>query len=355
MTRHHSWGQGRTLGARSRRSTLGRLTNLAGGLAAVGGPLLAAMAPAVLRRARTSTGGGGGPSKKRRIEPSSTSVKAKPDPLGGSFSKYERQVCKPFNKAVMKGVGPAFYNVNAGQRLTSAYGKQNFGLIATAFDFASTTSLTTVIASAAAPKTGRYFIQRYEGDIMVTNMESMGCLYTIFDIECKHDGYSGSSTPLTTILADLVDPGGGGAATDALVPGVNWETHPRFTQYYKVMQRTVGSLQPGNTHIHHVNYNLNKLINMEYLTNSGTNSFMKGITYYTLIQFHGLPANDSTTKTTVTLSAVNLDVVTKGLFVGRQCYPPYQTETFTNSLVTTGLTLEGMNEFTEAPVVDNAA
>lgn len=277
--------------------------------------------------------------------------------VGGSKSTFS--LVKPTKVLGKKEkvLAPIFYVRNLGTRTTSIIGKQNAFLLGSYFTPTDVQGLAKSIFGTTPQLTNRVICNSVHADIMIVNQENSTCWYTIWDVLAKHDGSSVAVDPVTTFLAGFVDNTSGGtapAAVNALIPGVTPQANPRNLEYYKVLQRTEGTIESGQTHVHTIYYAPQKLIGYELTTN--TSNAIEGLTLFSFIVYHGGVMNDSTTKTQVSLGAMNLDVVEKAQFKGKILSNSYENSTITNSLALSwGVAGETMNEFTGTAQADTLA
>lgn len=274
--------------------------------------------------------------------------RAQADPLGGTCSRFSliRPKKKLGNVDKMTMIQPV---VNCqGGRVTSLIGKQEGAILVAELTPADITSLFVNTFGATPNKTTKILLKSCVTETMFTNMENVPVNYVLYDIIPKRDGNTTIIDPIACFRSRLVDPSGG-AAANYLVPGVDPYMCPAFNEYFHIVQRTEGTLLPGNVHTHRSYYEPNYIISDE--VNTWTIDFIKNLTHYTMIIIHGTPENDSTTKTgaTVTLSAANVDYVTKQKWVAKNIYYPLQSQTVTNNLpLSFAVGGEIMNEFTGA-------
>jgi len=194
---------------------------------------------------------------------------------------------------------------NTSGRLSCSPGVQQWATLGTYYDRSDLNQQIT-LAGGAAAFSFRIMIRSIMAKAMITNQESANCYATLYDIVPKRDGNTTVPDPLTLIQAGYAD-NNGGAATNYTVPGTTPWSNPRFTEFFTIKNITPIVIGPGSTHSHNVHYAPNKLISHE-LDNFITGG-IKGVSMYTLIQFHGSPVNDITTKTQVSLSSIALDYV----------------------------------------------
>jgi len=278
--------------------------------------------------------------------------RAQSDPLGGSTSQWTLKRPAVNLGGVGKVVTPHITVNNTSGRLTSAIGQQSVGIVASHFNIADYTALMTT-SYGATVKSRKLLMKHVSSTVLITNQESVPCYYTIYDLIARRDGNATVTDPLVAFTGGMAD-AQGAIAGSYLVPGVDPFSNPRFVEYFNIKQVTSGTLLPGNVHTHRVYYEPNFIGSHEI--DSFTTNYIKGLTHYTIIVFHGTPENDSTTKTQVSLSACALDYVVKNKYVTKAIELNYEAANATNSLPTAfGVGGEVINEFTGAAIPDLAA
>jgi len=278
--------------------------------------------------------------------------RAQSDPLGGSTSQWTLKRPPVNLGGVGQVVTPHVTVNNTSGRLTSAIGQQSVGIVASHFNITDYTALMTT-SYGATVKSRKLLMKHVTSTVLITNQESVPCYYTIYDLIARRDGNATVTDPLVAFTAGMAD-AQGAIAGSYLVPGVDPFSNPRFVEYFNIKQATSGTLLPGNVHTHRIYYEPNFIGSHEI--DSFTTNYIKGLTHYTIIVFHGTPENDSTTKTQVSLSACALDYVVKNKYVTKAIELNYEAANATNSLPTAfGVAGEVINEFTGAAIPDIAA
>ena len=226
---------------------------------------------------------------------------------GGSFSVFnygQRKLKLPYS--VVKNLSKNYYVYNEAGRLTSAVGQQNFNNIVTTFE---NTTLNNISISISSSLTQRLILMSATVETLFTNVGLGTARVILYDIIVRKDLVTtASSTPAST-LKNFYGDETGGSNVNYLVPGITPFSNDTFTQFYKVLKMTHIDLAQGQTHVHKCHFGANKIMNREAFNQSQYG--LKGLTCFTLIQQSGCPANDSTTKTQVSLGATAIDYVTK--------------------------------------------
>lgn len=293
------------------------------------------------------------PGKYKAKAPLTKRSRAQADPLGGSVSKFTcmRPKKKLGNTDKLTSIQP--YVDNSAGRITSLIGKQEGALIQTNFNPGDIVNLFNSALGGTAGKSTKMLLKSVVAESFLTNMENVPLNYTIYDILPKRDGNGTVVDPISAFRAGFAD-SGGGAAANYLVPGVDPYMDPRFNEYFRIVERTTGTLLPGNVHTHKVYYEPNYIISNEVST--WTVDFIKALTHFTMIIIHGTPENDSTTKTQVSLSAANISYVTKRKLTGKMLWLAAQAMTATNNLpLSFTVGAEILNEFTGVAQAENVA
>lgn len=226
---------------------------------------------------------------------------------GGDSKSYYTKVNRTKSKIGKLEIVPSNVVQNSSGRLTAGVGVQAYATIGTYFDKTDIVSLFATGPGSTYSST-RIQLRSVHAVAMVTNQETANCYATIFDIIPKRDGSTGSVSPLAVLQAGMADNVGAIASTYTC-PGATPYSNPRFTEFFKVVNRTEVVLSPGQTHSHVVHYAPNKMYSHEL--DSFITGGIRGVTMWSVILYHGSPCNDITTKTQVSLSACALDYVIK--------------------------------------------
>lgn len=253
-------------------------------------------------RKRKAAPSGHGPSKRSR----STSVGYQL-PTGGGDSKSSFTLVQP-----MRGRAPQLIREfpastlinNSSGRAEAAIGKQNFVLCG---DYFTDTDINSGFALLNDSLTAKVLLKKVRGECLITNQENVNGRFTIYDVIARVTSDTNNTDPLTTLALGSAD-ASGGTVNDYLIPGVTPYGVARFTERYKILQKTDVILSPGAVHSHVVNYRPNRYFSHE-LSTAIPGTSIAGLTLYTLVQFHGSPINDSTTQTQVSLSHLAMDFV----------------------------------------------
>lgn len=223
---------------------------------------------------------------------------------------------------------PQFRVLNEGIRSDAAIGQQNSTLLGTYFDSSDINSLYAVVFGASPNATTDLYLKGVRAESLITNVASTNARITIYDLCLRNDSALDPSSVFEASFSDSA----GGANNDFNIPGTTPFMNVQFTQYFKICQTTDIILSPGATHSHLVNYQPNQKINKTRtkIANGGIGD----LTMFTMILHHGSPANDSATKTSVSLSKSSLDIVTKQLYTFFSIYYPLTSMLATQSLPT---------------------
>lgn len=198
---------------------------------------------------------------------------------------------------------------------------------AVSFNYAAAPVLLVFLGSANE----KLIMHSIKAEVSWVNSSSSNSTFVIYDIIARKDtGAANASTPVNAWASGIDS--AGGSATDYQVIGSVPTESTTFNQFYKVVQRTRVSMGPGQMHRHEVSYNPNKLLAGLYLTNVAYN--VAGLTMYTLIVHHGMPAHDSTTKTDVRVDISAMDYVQKISYEWRQVEDATTTWSKSNTLAT---------------------
>ena len=211
---------------------------------------------------------------------------------GGSFSSFNygaRKLKLPYS--VIKALSKNYYMYNSALRCSSGVGQQSFTLIGNIFENATCANMASKITGYTATQRTIYLSCSWE--VMITNQALGSVRLWVYDIIARRDLTSSTTQdPVTTLYNSYADETGGNT-TDYKIPGITPFSNDLFTQYFKVLKITQIDLSQGQTHIHKGNFTLNKIIDKEIFSNSGTG--LKGQNCFVMLQQHGVPSNDTTT------------------------------------------------------------
>lgn len=201
-----------------------------------------------------------------------------------------------------KGQAPMFYTVNAGARISGAVGQQIYSQPQSLF---LKSDLTTLMGKLPASNSTNLLILRGAWSKgMITNMHQGPVKLIYYDCIARRDGDDNAQSAFNTGLSDQ-----SGTTVDGTTLGVTPYKSQYFNQFWRIAKVTTVILDPGATHIHYVKARVNRVIRNEYLGQTPA-LYLRGLTYYTLVVAHGVPANDATTTTTISTGVVALDAVT---------------------------------------------
>lgn len=157
-------------------------------------------------------------------------------------------------------------------------------------------------------KMSRVLYESVSSDVTMNNIYLSNCYLIIYDVICRKDvSLSAISTPLLAWVQGDADEAATNAST--ILGSTPWQTEA-FNEYYKVMQVTNVVLAAGATHVHKVRLHPNRVISSAYSTYSPFG--FKDVTYFTMIEIHGSPANDVTTQTQVSVGVGGLNIIADG-------------------------------------------
>lgn len=189
-----------------------------------------------------------------------------------------------------------------------------------------------VILAFMATANDKLILHSIRSEISWVNSSSSNSTFIVYDIIARKDtGAANASTPLNAWASGIDS--AGGSATDWQIIGSEPTESVTFNQFYKVVQRTRVSMGPGQMHRHEITYNPNRILAGLYLTNVAYN--VAGISMYTLVVHHGMPAHDSTTKTDVRVDVSAMDYVQKVSYDWREVEDATTSWFKSNTLATT--------------------
>jgi hypothetical protein len=210
-------------------------------------------------------------------------------------------------RSMTNNLAPLSWTINAGQQITSAIGLQSV----TSLPLGNASDLNTLVGQLTVGSTStafQMFLEEMRQQIIMTNASTFTGKVTLYDIVPRRDCYTGSnsSDPATAFNAGLVHELAAGLATDY---GVTPNESALFNQMFNIVKKpTVVDLQPGASYTHEVKAYPRRIMNGEILGLTNINGF-RGVTVFTMIVLSGMPAHDSTTKTSVSSSGCSLDLV----------------------------------------------
>lgn len=237
-----------------------------------------------------------------------------------SYTARSNSYATPAAKIIMKAASANYWYNNYATRLEAGVGKAavisttlcgggNFSAVTT-FDNDLAAIQNNVEGSQTGPyRTFRYLVEQATHDFRMTNQDNGNVEIHIWDLAVKRDTNTAPVAAFVNGLNDMIS-GGGSLTQTTLPPGVFPQQSALFNAYYKVMKHSRIILGQGQSHSHYVKMRPKRMFNSELLTEG--NISLKGFTVHTLIQVIGMPQNDSTTKTQVSLGGAAVDIaVTK--------------------------------------------
>lgn len=237
-----------------------------------------------------------------------------------SYTTRSNPRASPAAKIIMKAASANYWYNNYATRLEAGVGKAavisttlcgggNFSAL-TGFDNDLAAIQNNVEGSQTGPyRTFRYLVEQATHDFRMTNQDNGNVEIHIWDLAVKRDTNTAPVAAFVNGLNDMIS-GGGTLTQTTMPPGVFPQQSALFNAYYKVMKHSRIILGQGQSHSHYVKMRPKRMFNSELLTEG--NISLKGFTVHTLIQVIGMPQNDSTTKTQVSLGGAAVDIaVTK--------------------------------------------
>lgn len=255
-------------------------------------------------------------------------------PSGGGESKSYTTVTNPkMAMGIAKELlAPNLINRNGAGTISTTSGLQAQQLIGSYFDVVDIQNAFNAISQGATGNnSGKIALQSLHSTHLYTNSCSNNTHMTIYDCIARHDGSDTNTSPTNVIQLGGADITGGGV-NDYLTPGTSPFNNPRFTSSYKIVKQTPVILSPGQTHVHRVNYQVNKILNKERIVTSDLAGPVGDITMYTFIIIHGTPAHEVAAENTVSLSLAKIDYVFMESFTYRAMLVNSIYGTITNSL-----------------------
>lgn len=272
---------------------------------------------------------------------------------GGTYSNYYYQSRKApiIYLKLSKTLSKNYYTINGASRITSSVGQQQANTLNTIFGYNDVYAISQKIA---INQTNKFLLQSCSSELIMTNQDAGNVNVTIYDILARRD----LSTSANIAFPDVAwaRSYGDEGAVDANwnIPGATPFSADLFTQYFKVVKITHITMGQGQCHTHRIKFSPNKQIDGEYIKYN-TNGF-KGLTCHQMVVQHGLPYNDVTTKTQVSLGSTAIDYVFKKQYQFTWINDQDTTYSTTQSLPTSFTVNEDiMNEATGTATVDTVA
>ena len=263
--------------------------------------------PRLKSRKRTAT--------KTRTLPIFKNVKV--EGTGGQISSFlAKAKPNPVIRLMKKMNASNYLYWNASQRLTANVGYQavyaypvfaGSGYTNTETQY---TDLSTILskvnggATTGPGRTAQFGVESAVCKWMLQNQDSGNVEIHIYDIVTKRDN---STAPDVAFYSGLTDEENTNVNNMSLPIGSHPSASQTFRVNYKVKQHQRIILGQGQSHCHYVNLQPNKIFRGEILQNSDFS--FAGWTYYCMIVINGLPANDSTTVSSVSTGQANVDMV----------------------------------------------
>lgn len=265
---------------------------------------------------------------------------------GGSFSKFFYGKRK-WPWGIPKGIAKNFYQSNSAGRITQTAGLQ---AVWDAFTIYSPSIIQTIGAINSANHANRNVHLSASSELMLTNQDQANVRIAIYDIVARRDNSSASTVdgPTDAFKNGLADQGG--SASSYQVVGTTPFASSEFTSYFKVLKITHVILGAGQTHSHRIHFQPNKVVNTEVGYNSTKQ--IKGLTCTVMVVATGEPANDATTKTSVSTGQIAIDAVAKTQYKYSYLSDPTNTFTSVNNLSTFAVSEEIMSVATGATIAN---
>jgi hypothetical protein len=199
---------------------------------------------------------------------------------------------------VENALPPQVIQVAAATQKKSTVGNQ---FVWTALELCNPNQVTGLTAD----KISNVVMHKATGDITLNNILLSNCYIIIYDIFARKDVSAAAlSLPDQAWAQGNVDESSTNAYT--FLGSTPWQSEA-FNQYYEVKQVTNVVLGAGQTHVHKVRLNPRRLVNSAYA--QYTPYGFRDLTYFCMIEFHGSPANDTTTQTQVSIGAGAVNVI----------------------------------------------
>lgn len=226
---------------------------------------------------------------------------------------YPQLARRQLSFGMQKISAPNHWLVNGTANLESSVGQQ--GIFQTQIATKNQLQSISAVLGPVNPPASRYLLESVDAETIFSNSACTSALLILYDYVVKRDlpNVSYLSGPDLTWYQGIDEEGG--SATDANTVGSRPYESDMFNQYYKIVKTTRVNLSPGSTHRHVQQRVFNKVIH--YSVNENLQFGMKDVTCGTIMVYHGQPAHDATTPTTISLSVAALDMVYKQSYTFR--------------------------------------
>lgn len=179
----------------------------------------------------------------------------------------------------------------------------------------------------------KIFIHSMTAQYIFTNTSNVGVWMNIYDVVARKNGDSADTLntggPGLAWSLGLTEEGYGTANLQNTVNVTPFQSHS-FGTGYKVLQVKKIFINPGHIHKHFMNVSINKWISGDDISTlplaagngiTAAHAQFREWTYWPLVSFYGSPVHSLAAPTTVSVPAVQLDVVISRKY----CYQVYQT------------------------------
>lgn len=219
---------------------------------------------------------------------------------GGQYSYFNGKPGKSYLPAhVEHALAPQVIQNASATQLKSSVGKQ---AVLTVLQLCQPSLATSFIGD----KISRVMYESSRGDVTINNIFLSNCYLIIYDVMARRDLATSSNiyVPTSAWAQGGVDETATNSYT--LLGSTPWQAEC-FNQFYKVCQVTNVVLAAGATHVHKVRLTPKREISASYAQYS--NGTIADLCYFTVIEIHGSPANDTTTQTSVSVGVAGVNVV----------------------------------------------
>lgn len=196
------------------------------------------------------------------------------------------------------------YVTNFASRITSSIGKQNAQSFGGAFDQTDLNAICAQI-SAQAPRV-KLLLKSVKIKYLITNCALGNARIAIYDTIAKRDLGSTRVNDPKTAWDDGLQDAGGNPADYEIFDVKPWQSQ-LFNEFFRIVGKKYITLAGGAFHEHTVQYDCNYILDGEL--QASIDNGIKDLTVWSLIVHSGLPSNDQTTKSTLSIGAGALDLV----------------------------------------------
>lgn len=205
--------------------------------------------------------------------------------LKDSFSTVRKHALPPAALPALKLVPAQYWNKNFGGQITVQDGTQPCDTLGTILDKPDMDLLNGYGQINAV--SGRMAYLGGKASLMITNHGSSTLRFVIYVLSQRRDGASSGQVRFSEGVDDT-----GGSSTNYTDPGARPTMSAEFRLFKKIEAVVPFALASGQTHVHHLNYDMQRVYNSALSTNT-TMAYVKGWTLEYMVSAVGVAAVDT--------------------------------------------------------------